>query len=100
MPFAHLFCLERQYPELKEAPEHQLERCSERALSLDGARGPLFAGMNAARRARWIRVAEKWIFNRVVLRLVRAGLAPPYAIIETVGRRSGAPRQVPVANAW
>lgn len=43
------------------------------------------------------------IQNRVINRLVRVllaiGLAPPtYALIETTGRRSGRPRQVPVAN--
>ncbi len=43
------------------------------------------------------------IQNRVINRLVRillaAGLAPPtYALLETTGRRSGRPRQVPVAN--
>jgi deazaflavin-dependent oxidoreductase (nitroreductase family) len=54
--------------------------------------------MNGARQARWIRFAEKWTFNRLFLCLVRAGAAPPYAIIETIGRRSGVPRQVPVAN--
>ncbi len=41
--------------------------------------------------------------NRIVNRLVRAflnvGLAPPtYALLETTGRRSGSPRQLPVAN--
>ena len=43
------------------------------------------------------------IQNRVINRLVRVlldiGLAPPtYALLETIGRRSGRPRQVPVAN--
>jgi deazaflavin-dependent oxidoreductase (nitroreductase family) len=43
------------------------------------------------------------IQNRVLNRLVRiflaAGLGPPtYALLETVGRRSGLPRQLPVAN--
>ena len=43
------------------------------------------------------------IQNRVINRLVRVlldiGLGPPtYALLETVGRRSGRPRQVPVAN--
>jgi deazaflavin-dependent oxidoreductase (nitroreductase family) len=41
--------------------------------------------------------------NRVVNPLIRAlverGLGPPtYAVLETVGRRSGKPRRVPVAN--
>src|SRR5438309_12057572 len=43
------------------------------------------------------------IQNRVINRLVRVlldiGLAPPtYALLETTGRRTGRPRQVPVAN--
>ncbi len=43
------------------------------------------------------------IQNRLINRLVRVlldiGFAPPtYALLETVGRRSGRPRQVPVAN--
>jgi deazaflavin-dependent oxidoreductase (nitroreductase family) len=43
------------------------------------------------------------IQNRVVNRLVRVlldvGLGPPtYALLETVGRRTGRPRRVPVAN--
>ncbi len=41
--------------------------------------------------------------NRVVNPLIRAlverGLGPPtYAVLETIGRRSGQPRRVPVAN--
>ena len=37
--------------------------------------------------------------NPVVVALVRRGLGPPtYALIETVGRKSGLPRLVPVAN--
>jgi deazaflavin-dependent oxidoreductase (nitroreductase family) len=39
------------------------------------------------------------LINRLVRTLVIAGLAPPtYALLETIGRRSGRPRQVPVAN--
>lgn len=37
--------------------------------------------------------------NRVVVALALAGLAPPtYAVLETVGRRTGRRRRVPVAN--
>lgn len=44
-----------------------------------------------------------WIQNRLVNRLVRVllnlSLAPPtYALLESTGRRSGRPRQLPVAN--
>lgn len=39
------------------------------------------------------------VFNRLVLFLLAAGLGPPtYALLETTGRRSGRPRQLPVAN--
>jgi deazaflavin-dependent oxidoreductase (nitroreductase family) len=39
------------------------------------------------------------VFNRPARALVAWGLAPPtYALLETMGRRSGLPRQVPVAN--
>jgi len=39
------------------------------------------------------------IINPLVRVLIRAGLAPPtYALLETTGRRSGRPRQIPVAN--
>lgn len=42
---------------------------------------------------------ERRLVNPFVKRQVSAGrLGKTYAIIETVGRRSGAPRQVPVAN--
>jgi deazaflavin-dependent oxidoreductase (nitroreductase family) len=39
------------------------------------------------------------VINRLVSALLDVGLGPPtYALLETVGRRSGRPRQVPVAN--
>jgi deazaflavin-dependent oxidoreductase (nitroreductase family) len=39
------------------------------------------------------------LINRLVRTLLAAGLAPPtYALLETIGRRSGRPRQLPVAN--
>ena len=39
------------------------------------------------------------VFNRLVRVLLAAGLGPPtYALLETIGRRSGRPRQLPVAN--
>lgn len=41
---------------------------------------------------------NRWI-NPVMIRLLEAGLAPPtYALVETMGRRSGRRRRVPVAN--
>ena len=39
------------------------------------------------------------VVNRVVVALAERGLVPPtYALVETVGRKSGQPRLVPVAN--
>jgi deazaflavin-dependent oxidoreductase (nitroreductase family) len=39
------------------------------------------------------------VFNRPARALLAWGLAPPtYALLETKGRRTGQPRQVPVAN--
>lgn len=39
------------------------------------------------------------VINQMVRLLLRLGLAPPtYALLETTGRRSGRPRQLPVAN--
>lgn len=39
------------------------------------------------------------VINRLMRMLLTAGLAPPtYALLETTGRRSGRPRQLPVAN--
>lgn len=55
--------------------------------------------IDPAQKARWIRRAEKLTFNRLFLRLVRSGHASPYAIVETTGRKSGLPRQIPVANS-
>ncbi|KAA0234092.1 MAG: nitroreductase family deazaflavin-dependent oxidoreductase [Actinobacteria bacterium] len=45
-----------------------------------------------------MRLAEKYSFNRIFRFLVLKGLAPGYAVIETTGRKTGQPRQVPVAN--
>lgn len=45
------------------------------------------------------RLIQNHVINRPVRGLLAAGLAPPtYALLETIGRRSGRPRQVPVAN--
>jgi deazaflavin-dependent oxidoreductase (nitroreductase family) len=48
------------------------------------------------RRVLWI---QNRVFNRPARGLLNLGLAPPtYALLETTGRRSGLPRQLPVAN--
>jgi deazaflavin-dependent oxidoreductase (nitroreductase family) len=50
---------------------------------------------------RWLLVLQNRVINRGVRLLLGVGLAPPtYALLETTGRRSGLPRQVPVANGW
>jgi deazaflavin-dependent oxidoreductase (nitroreductase family) len=54
--------------------------------------------MDSRRRARIVRIGEKYSFNRLFRFLVRIGVAPGYAVIETTGRKTGLPRQVPVAN--
>src|SRR5437868_13011452 len=42
---------------------------------------------------------QNHVLNRAARFLLRHGLTPPtYALLETQGRRSGLPRQVPVAN--
>jgi deazaflavin-dependent oxidoreductase (nitroreductase family) len=47
---------------------------------------------------RWVLVQNR-VINPLVRVLLRRGLAPPtYALLETTGRRTGRPRQVPVAN--
>jgi deazaflavin-dependent oxidoreductase (nitroreductase family) len=48
---------------------------------------------------RWMLHLQNRVFNRAALALLGRGLAPPtYAVLETTGRRTGRPRQVPVAN--
>jgi deazaflavin-dependent oxidoreductase (nitroreductase family) len=48
---------------------------------------------------RWLLLIQNRVVNRVVVHLLRLGLGPPtYALLETTGRRTGLPRQLPVAN--
>ncbi len=48
---------------------------------------------------RWLLLIQNRVINPIVRVLLSAGLAPPtYALLETTGRRTGRPRQVPVAN--
>ena len=55
--------------------------------------------MGDGRRKRAIgKAIGKWLVNPVVRLLVRAGILPTHAILETTGRKSGEPRQVPVGN--
>jgi deazaflavin-dependent oxidoreductase (nitroreductase family) len=47
----------------------------------------------------WVMFIQNHLINPLVRVWIRCGLAPPtYALIETTGRKSGRPRQVPVAN--
>jgi hypothetical protein len=48
---------------------------------------------------RWMVRLQNLVFNRAALALLGRGLAPPtYAVLETTGRRTSRPRQVPVAD--
>src|SRR5258707_196752 len=44
------------------------------------------------------RGTTKWLVNPLMRPLLRAGLAPTHALLETTGRKSGQPRQIPVGN--
>jgi deazaflavin-dependent oxidoreductase (nitroreductase family) len=53
---------------------------------------------NAVKR-RWSRWLERTVVNRVNRAMLRSGrFGSTYAVLETTGRRSGLPRQIPVAN--
>src|SRR5262249_56124798 len=55
--------------------------------------------LRAWRIMRWLLLIQNRVINRAVRLLLSVGLAPPtYALLETTGRRSRLPRQVPVAN--
>jgi deazaflavin-dependent oxidoreductase (nitroreductase family) len=54
--------------------------------------------MDADRKASIVRRAQKLTFNRVFVWLAKHRITHRYAVIETTGRKSGQPRQVPVAN--
>src|SRR5687767_1912261 len=48
---------------------------------------------------RLVRALQNHLFNPPIKLLFRLGLVPPgYALLETVGRRSGQPRQTPVGD--
>jgi deazaflavin-dependent oxidoreductase (nitroreductase family) len=48
---------------------------------------------------RWLLLLQNRVINRAVRLLLAVGLTPPtYALLETTGRRTRLPRQVPVAN--
>ena len=47
------------------------------------------------------RALERTLVNRMSRALLRSGrLGSTYAVLETVGRRSGRPREIPVANGF
>ena len=48
---------------------------------------------------RLVHLFQKYVANPPVKLLIRAGLLPPgYALLETIGRKSGQPRRTPVGN--
>jgi hypothetical protein len=48
---------------------------------------------------RLVRRLQRYVFNPPIKLLFRSGVVPPgYALLETVGRRSGLPRQTPVGD--
>jgi deazaflavin-dependent oxidoreductase (nitroreductase family) len=65
----------------------------------DGARdatsGSGAAGADGRKRTR-IRLLQRYLLNPPVRLMVRAGLVPNYALVETVGRRSGKRRRTVV----
>lgn len=70
--------------------------CAERCVALAEPRD------NAGVRPRLVRRVlpfQNRVVNPLVVALLERGWAPPtYALVETIGRRSGRPRRVPVAN--
>ena len=44
------------------------------------------------------KLTTKWLVNPFVRRLAGRGILPTHALLETTGRKSGAPRRVPVGN--
>ena len=58
-----------------------------------------YVAVRAWRIMRWLLLIQNRVINRPVRLLLSVGLSPPtYALLETTGRRSRLPRQVPVAN--
>ena len=63
------------------------------------ADGDSLAGVAEAMKHRIVHAFQKYVFNPPVKALFAAGLVPPsYALLETIGRTSGLPRQTPVGN--
>ena len=48
---------------------------------------------------RVVRLLHRYVLNPPIVLLFRLGIVPPgYAMLETIGRRSGQPRQTPVGD--
>jgi deazaflavin-dependent oxidoreductase (nitroreductase family) len=48
---------------------------------------------------RGVRLLHRYVLNPPIVLLFRLGIVPPgYAMLETIGRRSGQPRQTPVGD--
>jgi deazaflavin-dependent oxidoreductase (nitroreductase family) len=66
--------------------------------------GPIESGYQCWRclpavKLRVVRALQRYVFNPPIKLLFRLGFVPPgYALLETVGRRSGLPRQTPVGD--
>jgi deazaflavin-dependent oxidoreductase (nitroreductase family) len=55
-------------------------------------------GVHRSRKATLVTTAQKWTVNPLFRLLTGLGLAPGYAVLETIGRKTGLARRVPVAN--
>jgi deazaflavin-dependent oxidoreductase (nitroreductase family) len=55
-------------------------------------------GVHRARKATLVTTAQKWTVNPLFRLLTRLGVAPGYAVLETIGRKTELARRVPVAN--
>jgi deazaflavin-dependent oxidoreductase (nitroreductase family) len=54
--------------------------------------------VDTPRKARLVRLFQKYALNPPARLLAGLGVTPGQAILETVGRRSGQPRRVPISN--
>jgi deazaflavin-dependent oxidoreductase (nitroreductase family) len=50
---------------------------------------------------RFVRVLQKYVLNPPIKLLFALGIVPPgYALLETVGHKTGKPRRTPVGDGW
>ena len=56
-------------------------------------------GESDAMKLRIVRILQKYLFNPPIKLLLTIGLVPPgYAMLETIGRKTGKPRRTPVGH--